>query len=289
MACNDVSTESVEIPLFSEMVSVSAHLMKDVYLPASLKKTGDERSGPRPGSKDPLQDKKGSGPEATIYVTKIAVRTPDEVISGILTENYRRDTILQNNEYYTVVLASSLSVGDPSTTRFINATITVDLLQNMEILAYAPKGKGIIAGIIENGGNGISISKTLDFTVASSVKISGRSDDPENRLEVPVGPERTMTVACSRTTGCTFALPVSELLEYGGMLQNSHRMFWEVYPPMLPQIIGNPGNEHMALLSFIIQVPRNTVPVLNVSIEGKVKGDLWGVVHLRGSAGLSKP
>ena len=171
MAGIDVSTESVEIPLFSEMVSASAQLMKDVYQPSPGKTKGDGRSGPRPESGEASRDKRGSGPDATIYLTRIAVRTPDGVISGILTENYSRETILRKSDYYTVVMASSLSIGDPSTTRFINATITVDLPQNMEILEYAPKGNGIITGIIEKGGDGISISRTLEFSAISSQKI----------------------------------------------------------------------------------------------------------------------
>jgi hypothetical protein len=288
MAGIDVSTESVEIPLFSEMVSASAQLMKDVYQPSPGKTKGDGRSGPRPESGEASRDKRGSGPDATIYLTRIAVRTPDGVISGILTENYSRETILRKSDYYTVVMASSLSIGDPSTTRFINATITVDLPQNMEILEYAPKGNGIITGIIEKGGDGISISRTLEFSAISSQKISDRSINPENRFEVPFGPMRTMTGTYSKTTGYIFAIPVSELLEYEGLPENNHRMFWEVYPPMLPQVIGIPGNGHMALLALIIKTPRNAAPAMNVSIDGRVKGDLWGVVHIKGSVGLSK-
>jgi hypothetical protein len=289
MADNEVSIESVEVPLFSEMASASAKLMKDAYLLPPQKKPDIGKNDPRSESGNRPQEDKDTGPDARIYLTSLSVRTPDEVISGIFGKSPDRGTIRHNCDYYTIVLASSLRVTDPATTLFINAIVTVDFPQGVEILEYAPKGNGIITGIIEKGGDGISISRILDFNLTSSKEISDRSINPENRFEVPVGPMRTMTVTCSRTTGYTFAIPASELFEYNGMPENNHRMFWEVYPPMLPQSIGIPGNGHMALLALIIQTPRNTAPAMNVSIDARVKGDLWGVVHLKGSVGLSKP
>jgi hypothetical protein len=38
-----------------------------------------------------------------------------------------------------------------------------------------------------------------------------------------------------------------------------------------------------AFFSFIVQATRNIRPIVSVHIEGKAKGEIWGVVPIKGS------
>ena len=72
------------------------------------------------------------------------------------------------------------------------------------------------------------------------------------------------------------------------MRKNGHEVYWEIYPPMPPQDIEFPGKEKLVVFSLIIQTPRNISSEMNVRIDGKVKGNLWGVIPLKGSVVLSQ-
>ncbi len=262
--------------------------MKDAYLPHHTKNTDDELSAPRSQPVNTRREDEGSGPDAMVYLTKISARTPDEEITRILAEDPDRELTRRTYDFYTVVLASSMQISDPSTTRFINAIVSVDFPSEIQIRNYSPKEKDLIMGIIETGADGISVSPALDFSGPALKRIPVHPDNPEKRFKITVGPGMNMSGTYSKTTGYTLDIPACELLEYEGMLKNGHEVYWEIYPPMPPQDIESPGNEKLAVFSVIIQVPRNAYTAMNVRIDGKVKGDLWGVVHLNGSVVLSK-
>ena len=118
-----------------------------------------------PSSQPPSPLKEGlSGPNAMVYVTKIANRTPDEVTEHLLLKNPGCRPDMVTHDFHTVILTMSMRLGDPSTTRFINGTINVAFPQEITILDYSPRGKGTITSIIENGGDVISLSRSLVFT-----------------------------------------------------------------------------------------------------------------------------
>ena len=163
MADNDVSFESIEVALRSEIGLWSAKMMKGAYLPRPGITTDDEGCDSRSQPTDTLQEVEGSGPNAVVYLTKLSDRAPDEEIARTLREDPDREVNRRNHDFYTMGLTASIRIGDPSTTRFINAIVTVDFPNNIKILDYSPKEKDIITGIIETGGDGISVSPALDF------------------------------------------------------------------------------------------------------------------------------
>jgi hypothetical protein len=288
MADNGVWVESVEAVLLSEIGMSSARMMKVAYLPYPVKNRDEEHCVPRSQPVNTLQDDEVSGPNAIVYVTKISTRTPGEDIKKLLKKDPGREEILRNYDFYTILLSTSIRMDDPSTTRFINATVEIVFPPGIKILDYSPKERGVVTEIIESGGTGISISQTLDFSASSSQTTKVQSDNPENRFDVRVGPEAKITGTYSKKSGYTLEIPPRELLEYQVMLKNEHEVYGEVYPPMPQQDIESTGKENLAVFSFIIQTPRNSLPEIHVHIEGRVKGNLWGVILLKGSVVLTK-
>jgi hypothetical protein len=282
MGDNDVSVESVEVALLSEIELSSALLMKDAYLPDSGEHKDEKSSSSPSRPAAPPHEDEPAGPNALVYITRLSNLTPPEEIEKIL----KKDPYPKKNtgtcDFYTLVLAISLRLGDPSTTRFINGTIEVAFPRGIKILTYSPKAKGAITAIIENGGEAISLSPGLNF-LASAARGSKKQPDPrENRFGIQVGPGEKMNGTYSKENGYTLDIPASVLLDFQGMLKNDHEMFWEIYPPMPGQDIEITGKEMQAVFSFILQVPRNIPPKITARIEGRVKGNLWGVVPLKG-------
>ncbi|MDP3565459.1 MAG: hypothetical protein Q8R70_13325, partial [Methanoregula sp.] len=115
---------------------------------------------------------------------------------------------------------------------------------------------------------------------------NAQPDPAEHRFSISVGPEEKISGTYRTRSGYTLQIPASALLEYQGMLKNEHEMFWEIYPPMPGQVIEITGNEMLAVFSLIVQAPRNTPPTITARIDGRVKGNLWGVVSLKGSTVL---
>ena len=283
MGDSDVSVESVEVALLSEIQMSSALMMKNAYLPHSGEKMDEEQDVPcsQPGGS--CQEDGLAGPHALVSVTKLSSRTPPEEIEKILTRDPYRTTYVGTHDIYTLVLIISIRLGDPSTTRFINGTIDVAFLKGTKILAYSPKEKGIITAIIKNGRDAISLSQDLDFYASAAQGAKMQPDPQENRFGIPVGPEERITGTYSRKSGYSFDIPARVLLEYQGMPKNEHEMFWEIYPPMPPQDMESPGKEMLAVFSCIVQAPRNSPLKISTRIEGRVKGNLWGMVRINGS------
>ena len=177
-------------------------------------------------------------------------------------------------------------MGDPSTTRFINGTIDIVFPPETTILDYSPKGKGTVTAIIENGGNAIVISPGLVFLSSANQG----SNIPPARENTGSGfrlaPGEQITGAFSKKTGYSFDIPSDVLLEYQGIPKNGHNMFWEMYPPMPPGDVEREGNKMLAVLSFIVQTPDQVPPEITAHIEGRVKGNLWGVISIKGSVVL---
>lgn len=288
MTDNGVLVESVEAALLSEIGMSSARMMKVAYLPYSVKNMDEEHCVPLLQPVNTLQEDEASGPNAMVYVNKISTRTPGEEIKKLLKKDPGREEILRNYDFYTILLSTSIRMGDPSTTRFINATVEFVFPPGIKILDYSPKDRGIVTAIIETGGTGISLSQTLDFLAFSSQSTKVQSDNPENRFEVRVGPEAKITGTYSKKKGYSLEIPPCELLEYQVMLKNEHEVYGEIYPPMPTQEIQSTGKETQAVFSLIIQTPRNSLPEIHVHIEGRVKGNLWGVIPLKGSVVLTK-
>jgi len=286
MAEYDISVESVELALLSDIGMPSAHLMKNAYLPDSRENPDEERNVPYSKPADALQDDGFDGPNARVYITKLSGRTPDETIEKILARLPGSKTNTGTHDFYTVVLCMSMRLGDPLTTRFINGTIDVALLRGVKILTYSPKDKGVVTGIIEQGGDVISIFPHLEFLASSAQGIKKQPEPPEKVFGIMVGPEEKITGTWRKKTGYSLDIPAGSLLEYQGMLKNDHEMFWEMYPPMPGQDIEITGKEMLVVFSLIVQAPKNFRPAITVHIEGRVKGNIWGVIPVKGSVML---
>jgi hypothetical protein len=288
MADNGVWVESVKAALLSEIEMVSARMMKNAYLPYPLKNRDEEPCVPLSQPVNILQADEVSGPNAIVYITKISTQTPGEEIKKLLKNDPGREEILRNYDFYTILLITSIQMDDPSTTRFINATLEFVFPHGIKILDYSPKEKGIVIGIIESGGAGIAISQSLDFLASSLKTPKVQPGNPGNRFEIGVGPEVIITCTYSKKSGYSVEISFCDLLEYQVMLKNEHEVYGEVYPPMPPQDTDSTGKKNLAVFSFIIQTPRNSPPEIQVNIDGRVKGNLWGVIPLKGSVVLTK-
>ena len=283
MGDNDVSVESVEVALLSEIEQSSAMQMKDAYQQDSGEPVDEGCSIPPFQPADSPYGEGSAGPNARVYLTKLSSRTPPEEIEKILIKNPDRKTNPGNHDFYTLVLTLSIRLSDPSTTRFLNGTINLAFSRGMKILTYSPKAKGFITAIIENNGEAISLSPGLDF---SSSVVSGPKnhiDPQESRFGIAVGPEEKIAGTYCKNSGYRLAIPAGVLLDYQGMLKNDHEMFWEIFPPMPGQDIERSGKEMLTVFSFIVQAPKNFPPQITAQIEGRVKGNLWGVILLKGS------
>jgi hypothetical protein len=285
MAENGVDLKSVELALLSEIENSSALQMKDAYLPQAGEDAGEGPGAERLQPGTAPHDDGGSGPGAMVYLTRIADRPPAEVTEKLLAKEPGRRTRAGDYDVYSLILVLCVRLADPSTTRFINGTIGIAFPQGVTILHYSPKEKGLISAIIEAGGAAISISPGLDMG-ASATKSPKKPHDPaENRFAIPVGPADTIAGSCGRT-GCLLAVPAGFLLEYQGMLKNEREMFWEIYPPMPPLETEITGTEMYAVISLIVRAPKNSPPAITTRIEGRVKGNLWGVIPVKGSVVL---
>ena len=283
MGESDISVESVVLALLSDIEMSSAMMMKDAYLPNSGEKTDEKRSAPGSKPEDFHQEEGIAGPNVSVYLTKLSNPTPPEEIEKILKKDPYRKTNTVAYDFYTIVLSICMRPGDPRTTRFINGTMNIAFLRGIKILTYSPKEKGIITAIIEKGGDAISLSRSLDFSASSSRGKKTQYDPGENRFGIPVGPDEKITGTYSEKSGYSLDIPPSVLLDYRGMLKNEREMFWEIYPPMPGQHIEVTGKEVQAVFSFIVQTPKNAPPKITANIEGRVKGNLWGVVPIKGS------
>ena len=288
MADNGVFVESVEAALLSEIGMSSARMMKVAFLPYSVKKMGMTEGVTLSQPESIPPDDEISGPNAKVYVTKISTRTPGEEIKNLLKEDPGREKILRNYDFYTILLITSMRIDDPSTTRFINAAIEFVFPPGIKILDYSPKERGMVTEIIKSDGTGIAISQTLDFLASSSQTTKVQAGNPENRFDVRVGPEAKITGTYSKKSGYSLEIPPDELLEYQFMLKNEHEIYGEVYPPMPLHDIESTGKEKLAVFSIIIRAPKNSPPEIHVHMEGRVKGNLWGVIPLKGSVVLTK-
>jgi hypothetical protein len=286
MGDSDVSVTSVELALLSEIEMSSAMQMKDAYLPESGEHSDEGRYVPSSQPAVTPQEDGSSGPNALVYVTKISSRTPPEEIEKILIKMPDRRTDTGTHDFYTLVLSLSMRLGDPSTTRFINGTIELGFPRGIKILTYAPKEKGAITALIEHGGDAISLSPGLDFSAPAVQGTKKPAEPADNRFEITIGPEEKCTGTYRKKTGYSLGITSSVLLDYQGMFKNEREMFWEIFPPMPGQEIEQSGKEMQAVLSLIVQAPKNSPLPLTVHIEGRVKGNLWGVVLLKGSTVL---
>ncbi len=276
MADDDIEIESAAAELTSGIQKASAMMMKAAYLPVSLKRQDDGFSAPFFKTASARYDEEVPGPDARVYITKISDSIPaDEIamIPGLAPD-------LCDHEFYTLFFYLNLQLDEPSTTRFINAIVTLAFSPEMKILDFFPKEKEIMIKIAETAGDGIFLSRSLVFS--PSLPQSGEPDDHGYRSEIRVGPEDKISLTRSKH-GYSFMIPKDELLEYEGMRKNDHEVFWEIYPRMPPEDSEcNRGGRH-ALFSLIVQAPRTTYPGVTVRIDGKVKGKIWGVVPIKGS------
>lgn len=283
MADNDVSVESVEIPLLSEIKMSSATSIKGTYLPHPVVKADDTR-GMSPVNPKNMHPEGPAGPDAMVYGTKLSSRTSMDATEPCLRGDPNREATLRTHDFYTVILSLSMWLGDPSTTRLINGTIDLVFPPEVTILDYSPKDKGTVTKMIENRGEGIRISPGLVFLTLPDRITRITRDTPDSRFRIPVGPKETRSGTYNRKTGYTLDLPSGSLLEYQGMIKNRHEMYWEVYPPMPPADSTMTGTSMLAVFSLIIRTPENYFPEIRAHINCRVKGNLWGVVPIRGLA-----
>jgi len=186
--------------------------------------------------------------------------------------------------YYTLAFVAAIHLDDPATTRFINATVSLEAPGDTSILEYAPKGKEVMTAIAESGSCGISMTPLLGFKPIQAQGPETPATGQVNHVIVRHGSAGKSPGSFSGKNGFQLMVPSGCLLEYQGMRKNERVVEWELYPPMIPRDGECAGKENLAVFSLIIQTPRREVPAITARIEGRVKGDLWGVIHLNGSA-----
>jgi hypothetical protein len=280
MAGSTISVNSVEIALTSEMGPVSARKMKAAYLgPATP--AGDKREASHP--RHSHQGRKNPGPDATLYLTTAGVRTRAGAIKKILQADPANEEKRQSCFFYTLTTVAGIQLDDPSTTRFINAMISLEVPRDTRILDYSPKGREVMATIGESGACGISVTPSLDVSAMGLQEPETTSRSPVQGFLVRTGPEGQFSGTYSGKGGFRLRVPLRCLLEYQGMQKNGHAVDWELYPPMIPRDGDCTGKENLAVFSLIVGTPRRCCPEITARIESRVKGDLWGVIHLTGS------
>jgi hypothetical protein len=278
---NGVRIESVEAELRSEIGISSAKMMKLQYQHDFEKNTLADTSPLSDQAETTMQDEIVSGPNALISITKISTPTPREEIKKLLIEDPGREEHLHNHDFYSIVFITRIQMEDPSTTRFINASIQFVFPAEVKILGYSPRERGVITGIIKAGGTGILSSPALDLTSISSKGTELPNDNPENRFEFRAGTDEKITGTYSKKSGFSFAISTVELFEYVAMLKNEHEVYGEMYPPIPSSDLESTGKENLAVFSLMVQTPRNVCPEIHVRIDSKVKGSIWGVIHLK--------
>jgi hypothetical protein len=283
MADNDVHIESGAGELTSGISRSSAILMEAAYLPAPVK-SRQEYGARFFRTLNTCQDEGVPGPNGRMYITRLSTRTPEaEVkrIGGMPAEGKRGIY-----DFHTVIFYMNIHLDDPATTRFINATVSFVSLQQGKILTFSPQEKEIMAGIVERAGDRIFLSPSLEFDASSPRDTEHIPNDAEQQFEVFVGPEEKMSVTYHRNYGYSFLIPKDELLEYEGMRKNEQEISFEIFPPMPPRDseMGRKGMH--AIVSLIVRVPCHTTPDISVLVAGKVKGDIWGVVPVKGRIGF---
>ena len=288
MADNSVRIESVEAELRSEIGISSAKMMKAQYRndPAKNNLT-DSGVFTTPSDNSPLDDVV-SGPDALISITKISTRTSREEIKKLLIEDPGREEHMKNHDFYTIIFVARIRIADPSTTRFINAFIKFVFPADVKILEYSPKERGVITGIIKSGGTGILTSPGLDLKAVSSRGTGSPQDTPEERFEFIAGTDTKINGIYSKKSGFYLGIPPYELFEYLAMLKNDHEVYGEVYLPMPLFDVESSGKENLAVFPLILQTPRDILPEIRVHVESKVKGTIWGVIHLKSRITFSK-
>jgi len=257
-------------------------MMKAAYLPASLKKQDAGSGTPFFTTPTPHHDEEIAGPDARFFITKMLSSTPEKEIKRLSGTSDEPEAGTRNHDFYTLIFSLNIQLGEPSTTRFINAMVSFSLPSDGKILTYSPKEKEIIIEIARQAGDELFLSPALAFSAIPPCREENQ-DDPENLSGIRVGPDEEITVTFSKKHGYLFIIPKSGLLEYEGMRKNEHEVYWEIYPPMPPEDRENSVRGKHAVFSLIVQVPRNTRPEITVHIEGRVKGEIWGVVPLKGS------
>jgi len=288
MADNSVGVESVEAELRSEIAISSAKLMKDQYRHDPAKNNLiDPGVFTTPSENLPTSDIV-SGPDALISITKISTRTSREEIKKLLIEDPGREEHMKNHDFYTIIFVTRIRMEDPSTACFVNAILEFVFPPYVKILKYSPRERGIIPAMIKAGGTGILSSPALDLT-AESFKGTGFPDEtPENRFEFISGADTKITGIYSKKSGFYLGIPPHGLFEYMAMLKNDHEVFGEVFLPIPLFDIETTGKENLAVFPMIIQTPRDILPEIRVHIDSKVKGTIWGVIHLKSRILFSK-
>ena len=282
MTESTISAESFEIALTSEMGPSSARKMKAAYLENAG--NGSDEGIPSSFSRDAHQGPEVHGPNARVYLTKITIGTPAAEIKKILHGDPDQDEKMRNCAFYTLLFALSVRMDDPSTTRFINATMTWEVPRDTKIPDFSPRGKEIVTEIIASGAAGISVTSALDLRAAESPEPGTRPESPISSFEVRGGPGEQFFGSYAKKTGFKLHIPAEWLLEYQGMRKNEQAVYWELYPPMTPRDVELSGKENLAVFSLILQAPPHQRPDIVVRVEGRVKGNLLGVIHLTGSA-----
>jgi hypothetical protein len=288
MADNGVRVESVEAELRSEISIASAQMMRIHYLNDPAKNILADPDVFTTQSEKSQMNNIVSGPDALISITKISTRTPREEIKKLLIEDSGRDEHMRNHDFYTIIFVTRIRMEDPSSTRFVNATIQFVFPPNVKILKYSPRERGIITGIIKAGGTGILTSTGLHLTAVSAKETELSEDTPENQFEFGSGADTKITGTYSKKSGIYVNIPPTELFEYMAMLKNEHEVYSEVYPPMPLFDTESSGKENLAVFPLIIQTPREILPEIRVQVDSKVKGTIWGVIHLKNRILFSK-
>jgi hypothetical protein len=288
MADTGVRVESVEAELRSEIGISSANLMKDQYgNDAARNNLIDPGVVTTPFENIPARDIV-SGPDALISITKISTRTSREEIKKLLIQDPGREEHMKNHDFYTIIFVTGIRMEDPSTASFVNAILEFVFPPYVKILACSPREREVIPAIIKAGGTGILSSPALDLTAESFNGTGFPDDTPENRFEFISGADTKITGIYSKKSGFYLGIPPPGLFEYMAILKNDHEVFGEVFPPIPLFDIETSGKENLAVFPMIIQTPRDILPEIRVHVDSKVKGTIWGVIHLKGRITFSK-
>ena len=285
MAGSTISINSAEIALTSEMESLSARRLKAAYLQPAGEFDNESAQAQSRGLLPASKEK--SGPDATVYLTVLAARVTSEEqknIPGLSTQDGDAE---KTGSVFMMTVIAGIQLDDPATTRFINATLTLGFSPDARILAYSPHGRTIITKIIQSGARGISITPLLAFGGLDPQDLASKSPGSVQHFDVRAGQDTLLQGTYSGKNGFRLSVPSGCLLEYQGMQKSAHQVYWELYSPMIPRDGDCAGKEHLSVFSLIVQTPKRRAPAIGTQIQGRVKGDLWGVIRLDGSSTIS--
>ncbi|NMB78750.1 MAG: hypothetical protein GYA23_06605 [Methanomicrobiales archaeon] len=211
-----------------------------------------------------------SGPHGHVYVTKVIHRTPEVDIRKVLKDDPECEVKIRNNDFFTLLLDTSIQMDDPEKTRFVYASIGFDFSKKIRVLDYQPQKENLAAKLTHSGESEVTITPTIGVSATGTAGTSVASDTVKESFEIKAGPEAKLSGTYSHKTGYTLEIAGYQLLQYQGMLKNYHELAWEIYGDAIQTEKELLGKARHMLFTVIVQTPRDSFPEMTARVAGKV-------------------